>query len=93
MPNAVAYSDEKTLPKVYRALAGNGDLEFDQVLAAVERLQEAGILLREEPEARAPRTAAEALADAKEAGAKALEVAQGGTHVGASSSREPEVSG
>jgi hypothetical protein len=81
MPNAVTYSDEKTPVKVIKALVGSNDLELDQVLAAMERLQAAGILFREEPEARAPRTAAEAAAEAK-----ALEAPEGGVHVGASGS-------
>lgn len=67
MPNAVTYSDEKTLPKVLRALMGNDDLEFNQVMGAVDRLQAAGILFREEAEARAPRTPAEAAEDARAA--------------------------
>lgn len=67
MPNAVTYSDEKTLPKVLRALMGNDDLEFNQVMGAVDRLQAAGILFREEAEARAPRTPAEAAEDAQAA--------------------------
>lgn len=101
MPNAVAYSDEKTLPKVYRALAGNGALEFDQVLAAVDRLQAAGILLREEPEARAPRTAAEAAADAKAQAvdpspsvlSTGTQAALAGLDIATSSSRSAEASG
>jgi hypothetical protein len=48
MPNAVTYSDEKTLPKVYKALFGNNDLAFEQVQGAIDRLQEAGILFRED---------------------------------------------
>lgn len=52
MPNGVTYSDEKTNNKVIRALMGNNDLDFQQVMDAVERLQEAGILFREEPETR-----------------------------------------
>lgn len=48
MPNAVTYSDETTLPKVYKALFGNNDLDFPQVQAAIDRLQSAGILFRQE---------------------------------------------
>lgn len=67
MPNGVTYSDEKTLPKVYKALAGDSDLDFPQTLAAVDRLQAAGILFREEVPAdmRATRkSSAEAAAEA-----------------------------
>jgi hypothetical protein len=58
MPNGVTYSDEKTLPKVYKALFGEGDLDFGQVQKAIDRMQAAGILFREEVPAdtRAPRT-------------------------------------
>jgi len=73
MPNGVTYSDEKTLPKVYKALFGAGDLDFDQVQAAIDRLQSAGILFREEAEStprgpRGPRTPAEAAAEALQSG-------------------------
>ncbi len=71
MPNGVTYSDEKTLPKVYTALAGNGDLDFPQTLAAVSRLQDAGILFREEVPAElrsARRTSTEVAADTLQAG-------------------------
>lgn len=48
MPTAVTYEDNKTITKVMKALAGQDDLDFAAVLSAVERLQSAGILFREE---------------------------------------------
>lgn len=48
MPNAVTYSDEKTLPKAYEAIAGGGELTMQQTFAVVQRLLAAGIILREE---------------------------------------------
>lgn len=65
MPNGVTYSDEKTNNKVIRALMGDKDLDFVQVMDAIDRLQEAGILFREEVETRprGPRTAAEEAID------------------------------
>jgi hypothetical protein len=61
MPNGVTYSDESTTNKVYTALHGDNDLSFPQVLAAVDRLNKAGIIFREPAEsvARGPRTKAE----------------------------------
>lgn len=67
MPNEVTYSDEKTQTKVLKALFGEGALDFDQVLRAIERMQAAGIIFREpvESKPRGPRTKAEQEADAK----------------------------
>ena len=61
MPTGVTYHDEKTINEVYTALFGNNDMDFPQVLAAVSRLQNAGILFRKDvPEelrpSRGPRT-------------------------------------
>jgi hypothetical protein len=47
MPNKVTYSDDRTLPKVYKALHGENDLSFEQTIGAVERMQSAGILFVE----------------------------------------------
>ena len=67
MPNEVTYVDEKTQTKALTALYGEGALDFGQVLAAVERLQAAGIIFREpiESKPRGPRTKAEQEADKK----------------------------
>jgi len=69
MPNEVTYVDEATQTKAMRALFGNGDLNFDQVLAVIERLQTAGIILREpvESKPRGPRTKAQVEQDAADA--------------------------
>lgn len=48
MATAITYFDESTINKVYTALHGNNDLDFPTVLAAVSRMQSAGILFREE---------------------------------------------
>lgn len=48
MATAITYFDESTINKVYTALHGNNDLDFPTVLAAVSRMQNAGILFREE---------------------------------------------
>ena len=50
MPNRNLFQDEKTKTKVIKALHGQADLDFDQVISALERLEEAGILFAEEPE-------------------------------------------
>lgn len=67
MPNGVTYSDEKTIVKAMTAIAGNGALDFPATLACVARLQDAGILFREEAPTviRGPRTKAEEAADAQ----------------------------
>lgn len=52
MPNGVTYSDESTINKVYTALAGNGEMSFPEALVIVNRLQNAGILFREQAEER-----------------------------------------
>lgn len=50
VPNRNLFQDEKTKTKVIKALHGKEDLSFDQVISALERLEEAGILFAEEPE-------------------------------------------
>lgn len=65
MPNEVTYVDESTKTKAMKALFGEGALDFGQVLAAVERLEAAGIIFREpvETKPRGRRTKAEDDAD------------------------------
>lgn len=47
MPNQTTYVDERTSTKTLRALTKDGALDLDQALGAVERLQDAGLLIRE----------------------------------------------
>lgn len=47
MPNHTVYVDERTPVKALRALTKGGALDLDQALGAVERLQDAGLLIRE----------------------------------------------
>lgn len=47
MPNQTTYVDERTSTKALRALTKDGALDLDQALGAVERLQDAGLLIRE----------------------------------------------
>lgn len=47
MPNKVWYSDEKTVPKAMRAIAGGGAFSLDQVLDVVDRIQAAGVVFVE----------------------------------------------
>lgn len=47
MPNHTMYVDERTPVKALRALTKDGALDLDQALGAVERLQDAGLLIRE----------------------------------------------
>jgi hypothetical protein len=60
MPNGVTYSDEKTFPKALQAIVGNNEMELMAAFAVVNRLQDAGILFREEvpAESRAARKTA-----------------------------------
>lgn len=74
MPNEVTYVDEGTQTKAMRAMFGNGDLDFDQVLGILERLNSAGIILREpvESKPRGPRTRAQVEQDNADAAEKRL---------------------
>ena len=67
MPNKNMYIDESTQTKAFKALFGDGILDFGQVLAADERLKAAGIQFAEEIEPRklGSRTKAQEEADAK----------------------------
>lgn len=47
MPNQTTFVDERTSTKALRALTKDNALDLDQALGAVERLQEAGLLIRE----------------------------------------------
>lgn len=47
MPNQNTYVDERTPTKALRALTKDGALDLDQALGAMERLQDAGLLIRE----------------------------------------------
>jgi hypothetical protein len=60
MPNQTTYVDETTSIKALRALTKDGALDLDQALGAVERLQSAGLLLREPMRKDAPAAVAEA---------------------------------
>lgn len=70
MPNKNMFIDESTQTKAFKALFGEGALDFAQVLAADERLKAAGIYFAEQAEGRVvgPRTKAEEAADAQQAG-------------------------
>lgn len=52
VPNRTVYTDDKTTTLVLKALAGDGELDFGQVLSALERMQAAGIQFGLEIEAR-----------------------------------------
>lgn len=47
MPNQTTYVDESTPIKTLRALTKDNALDLDQALGAVERLRDAGLLVRE----------------------------------------------
>lgn len=47
MPNQNTYVDERTTTKALRALTKDNALDLDQALGAMERLQDAGLLIRE----------------------------------------------
>ena len=70
MPNKNMFIDESTQTKAFKALFGEGALDFAQVLAADERLKAAGIYFAEQAEGRVvgPRTKAEEAADQFQAG-------------------------
>jgi hypothetical protein len=47
MPNAVSYSDDRTLMKACEALMGDEVMSFIEAKAAIDRLMGAGLLIRE----------------------------------------------
>lgn len=59
MPNHTAYFDERTPAKALRALTKNNALNLEQAFDAVDRLHDAGLLIREPMRKDAPNASAE----------------------------------
>lgn len=56
MPNQVTSHNDRTLFKAARALASDGKMTFEEALDAIDRLMDAGLLIREPAEKEEPKT-------------------------------------
>lgn len=57
MPNQVTSHNDRTLFKAARALASDGKMSFEEALDAIDRLMDAGLLIREPAEKEEPKKA------------------------------------
>lgn len=55
MPNQVTSHNDRTLFKAARALAKDGKMTFEEALDAIDRLIDAGLLIREPAEKEEPK--------------------------------------
>lgn len=55
MPNQVTSHNDRTLFKAARALASGGKMTFEDALDAIDRLMDAGLLIREPAEKEEPK--------------------------------------